>query len=119
MVNARRHSPRKSESNFVRACEALVVCAVIATACSSSSPPPLRWSDYERNCGVSSDCVAIATATECECPLCDNMAINQADEQTYQKARASYEAACKGTPCSNFACVAVTPYCDNGTCQVK
>ncbi len=95
----------------------LVLAAVIFAACGSSSPT-LDWSIYNHNCGANTDCIPIAVATTCECPLCDTRAINQSDEADYQKALQQYQAACKGTACSNIACPTVTAYCDNGTCQV-
>lgn len=90
----------------------------IAAAC-GSGPPALHAADYDRNCGADSDCMAIADTSVCECPLCDNRAINVADAQAYANALKAYTDACKGTECSNIACAVVTAYCDNGTCQVK
>jgi len=95
----------------------VVASASVASACGSGAPS-LLWSDYTRTCGAASDCTPIAVATECECPLCNNAAINQVDIKSYNDARAQYEAACKGSPCTAIACAAVTAYCDNGTCQV-
>jgi len=98
-----------------------VVCVLgaLAIACSGGSSPTLSWANYERSCVGDSDCVAIAVATGCECPLCDNRAINVVDQMQYQKDAKAYEAACVGTACSNIACQVVTAYCDGtGTCQV-
>jgi hypothetical protein len=90
----------------------------LVVACGGSSPG-LYWTSYDRSCVGDSDCVPIAVATSCECPLCNNRAINLMDQLQYQKDQMAYEAACKGTPCSNIACPLVTAYCDGtGTCQV-
>jgi hypothetical protein len=97
----------------------VVFCAaaVLAIACSGSSPG-LYWT-YDRSCVGDSDCVPIAVVTGCECPLCDNRAINVMDQAQYEKDAKAYEAACAGTACSNIACPMVTAYCDGtGTCQV-
>jgi hypothetical protein len=94
----------------------LFVMGVLVAACSGG--PSLNWSSYNRNCGADSDCIPIGVATGCECPLCNNVAINLGDETQYQKDYQAYEAACKGTACSNIACKVVTAYCDLGTCQV-
>lgn len=95
----------------------LAMTTLVASACGGGAPQ-LRWSDYDRNCGANTDCTPIAVAQQCECPLCPNVAINAADLTSYTAARAQYDAACKGTQCSNIACVPVTAYCANGTCQV-
>jgi hypothetical protein len=92
---------------------------VLIVACGSSLPPSLHATNYDRNCVVDSDCVAIADTSQCECPVCSTSAINVADQTAYAADLKAYEDACKGTPCSNIACPNVTPYCDNGTCQVK
>ncbi len=95
-----------------------VAVAAVASACSSAAPS-LRLSDYQRNCGANTDCVAVAVATECKCPLCDNAGINRADLTKYNADRAQYESECQGTPCSNVTCPTLTAYCSNGTCQAQ
>ncbi len=95
-----------------------VAGAAVASACSSASPS-LRLSDYQRNCGANTDCVAVAVATECKCPLCDNAGINRVDLTKYNADRAQYESACQGTPCGNVTCPTLTAYCSNGTCQAQ
>ena len=92
--------------------------AAVASACSSAAPS-LRLSDYERNCGANSDCVAVAVATECKCPLCDNVGINRVDLTKYNADRTKYLSECQGTPCGNTTCPTLTAYCSNGTCQAQ
>ena len=102
-------------------CRSVVVVvagAAVASACGSASPS-LRLSDYERNCGANTDCVPIAVATQCKCPLCNNAAINRVDLTKYNADRAKYDSECQGTACSNVACPSVTAYCSNGTCQTQ
>ena len=102
----------------MRAASFFVVSIVLVAACSGSGPS-LQWASYAHNCGANSDCVPIADVSGCQCPLCSNRAINQGDLQQYQKDLVAYEDECAGTACSNMACPSVTPYCDNGTCEVK
>jgi hypothetical protein len=95
-----------------------LVLAAVAVAC-GSSPPPLHAADYQRNCGADSDCIPIADASDCVCPLCNNRAINRVDQQAYNDALKAYNDYCQGTQCSNVVCTAVTAYCANGTCEVQ
>jgi len=95
-------------------------CIGLALACDGSSPS-VQWSHYARNCGADSDCVPMADESDCVCPVCPNRAINVSDIQQYQKDLVAYQNACadSGIACSNMTCPVVTPFCDNGTCQVK
>ncbi len=98
---------------------ALCILGILAIACSGGSSPTLSWANYEHSCVANSDCVAIGVAAGCECPLCNNRAINVVDQAQYEKDAKAYAAACTGTACSNIACPIVTAYCDGtGTCQV-
>jgi hypothetical protein len=95
------------------------VLGVLAVACGGGSGPGLYWTSYDRSCVGNSDCVPIAVAAGCVCPLCNNRGINLMDQVQYQKDAMAYQAACAGTPCTKIACAVVTAYCDgNGTCQV-
>jgi hypothetical protein len=95
-----------------------VAGAAVVSAC-GSAPPSLRLSDYERNCGASTDCVPVAVATQCKCPLCNNVGINRVDLTKYDADRTQYESQCRGTACTNVTCPSVTAYCAAGTCQVQ
>lgn len=103
---------------YARSSLVLAGATTIASACGSSAPS-LRWSDYTRTCGADLDCTPIAVTQQCECPLCNNAAINRVDIQKYNADKAQYLSECKATLCSNIACATVSAWCDNGTCEVR
>ena len=105
----------------MRVLTSLLMVGILVAACDTNSGPSLQAANYNRNCGANTDCITIADVSGCQCPLCNNRAINASDELQYKKDLLQYQSECvdSGVACSNMTCPVVTAYCLDGTCQVQ
>lgn len=96
---------------------AFVFLAVSFGACSSSTAPTIKASDYDQTCAQSTDCAVIDEGSSC-CGGCGNAAINKKDLSRYQSDATKRRSACTGVACPAYDCAYATAVCTAGKCAV-